>query len=102
MPLVCFSYGVAARYAATTPLNLTPFEVTTLAELRSALETHRSQIKDKVYGWLQDADLSDMISQEEERYCDMRLYTNSGTGFAGQSVMEHGRMIYASMFARTS
>lgn len=102
MPLVCFSYGVAARYTASTPSNLTPFEVTTLAELRNALETHRSQIKDKVYGWLQDADLSNMISQEEERYCDMRLYTNTSAGFAGQSVMEHGRMIYASMFARTS
>ncbi|HEU4325068.1 MAG TPA: DUF6569 family protein [Roseiflexaceae bacterium] len=99
MPLVCFGYGVAAWFGPQPQPATAPFEATSLAELRGALERHREAQLEQVRSWLAQAPVEPLALQEEDRYLDMRLSTVSGPHLSGQVVTEHERVVYASLFA---
>lgn len=98
MPLVCFAYGVAAWHHEPAPAAAEPFAAGNLAELRAELHRERDRRHEQVLSWLPPAPAEvDMV--EEERYLELRLYTVTGGGLTGQVVGEHGRLVYASLFA---
>ncbi|MEV0235314.1 DUF6569 family protein [Nonomuraea sp. NPDC050786] len=98
MALVCFAYGVAAWQAEPERAPARPYDVGSLAELRAGLARDRAARRDEVASWL-PAPAGDVRVVEEERYLDLRLSTVTGGGLAGQVVSEHGRPVYASLFA---
>ncbi|MFC5823918.1 ARPP-1 family domain-containing protein [Nonomuraea insulae] len=98
MALVCFAYGVAAWHAEPEPAGAEPYDVASLAELRAELVRDRAARLAEVASWM-PAPVGDVRLVEEERYLDLRLSTLTGDGLAGQVVTEHGRPVYASIFA---
>ncbi|MFD0478813.1 ARPP-1 family domain-containing protein [Nonomuraea thailandensis] len=96
--LVCFAYGVAAWHAEPERAAAEPYEAGSLAGLRAELARDRAARLAEVASWL-PAPGGDVRLVEEERYLDLRLSTLTGDGLAGQVVTEHGRPIYASVFA---
>ncbi|MEV0380443.1 DUF6569 family protein [Nonomuraea sp. NPDC050643] len=99
MALVCFAYGVAAWRAEPARTDAVPYEAESLAGLRAELARDRAARLAEVATWL-PAVGGDVGLVEEERYLDLRLSTLTGDGLAGQVVTEHGRPVYASVFAR--
>lgn len=103
MPLVCFCYGTAAmeleRQDAARPAE--PFPVTSLAQLRQALAESRRQRLGEVHDALARTPAERFQKQEEERYLNLRLFTALGQNFAGQYVEQDGRLVYASLTARS-
>lgn len=100
MALVCFAYGVAAWQAEPATQEAEPYPVSSPAEVRRALERDRDERRAEVGRWLAAVPEGGLEVQEEERYLDLRLSTLTGDHLAGQVVTEHGRPIYASLFAR--
>ncbi|MFI6734890.1 ARPP-1 family domain-containing protein [Nonomuraea sp. NPDC050451] len=98
MALVCFAYGVAAWRAEPERARAEPYDAGSLAELRAELARDRAARQAEVASWL-PAPAGDVRTVEEERYLDLRLSTVTGDGLAGQVVTEHGRPVYASLFA---
>ncbi|MFF4622180.1 ARPP-1 family domain-containing protein [Nonomuraea jabiensis] len=98
MALVCFAYGVAAWRAEPARADAEPYDAGSLAELRAELARDRAARQAEVASWL-PAPAGDVRTVEEERYLDLRLSTVTGDGLAGQVVTEHGRPVYASLFA---
>jgi hypothetical protein len=98
MALVCFAYGVAAWHAEPERAAAEPYEAGCLAELRAELARDRAARLAEVASWL-PAPGGEVRLVEEERYLDLRLSTLTGDGLAGQVVTEHGRPVYASVFA---
>ncbi|MEV4110481.1 DUF6569 family protein [Nonomuraea sp. NPDC049695] len=98
MALVCFAYGVAAWHAEPERTPAEPYDAGSLAELRAELARDRAAQRAEVASWLPAPD-GDVRVVEEERYLDLRLSTVTGGGLAGQVVSEHGRPVYASLFA---
>ncbi|MFG6192388.1 ARPP-1 family domain-containing protein [Nonomuraea sp. JJY05] len=98
MALVCFTYGVAAWRAEPERVPAEPYDAGSLAELRAELARDRAARQAEVASWL-PAPAGDVRTVEEERYLDLRLSTVTGDGLAGQVVTEHGRPVYASLFA---
>ncbi|MCF6475027.1 hypothetical protein FAF44_42645 [Nonomuraea sp. MG754425] len=98
MALVCFAYGVAAWRAEPEPGAARPYDADSLAGLRAELARDRAARLAEVVSWL-PAPAGDVRLVEEERYLDLRLSTLTGGGLAGQVVTEHGRTVYASVFA---
>ncbi|MEV4580500.1 DUF6569 family protein [Nonomuraea jabiensis] len=98
MALVCFAYGVAAWRAEPARADAEPYDAGSLAELRAELARDRVARQAEVASWL-PAPAGDVRMVEEERYLDLRLSTVTGDGLAGQVVTEHGRPVYASLFA---
>ncbi|MBB5778849.1 ARPP-1 family domain-containing protein [Nonomuraea jabiensis] len=98
MALVCFAYGVAAWRAEPARAGAAPYDAGSLAELRAELARDRAARQAEVASWL-PAPAGDVRMVEEERYLDLRLSTVTGDGLAGQVVTEHGRPVYASLFA---
>ncbi|MET9246752.1 DUF6569 family protein [Nonomuraea sp. NPDC003709] len=98
MALVCFAYGVAAWRAEPEQAHAEPYEAGSLAELRAELARDRAARQAEVASWL-PTPAGDVRMVEEERYLDLRLSTVTGDGLAGQVVTEHGRPVYASLFA---
>jgi len=100
MPLVCFAYGVAALHAPAEEPVGAAYEVSTVEELRCALETERRVLLDGVHEALASAPWQPAELVEQERYLDLRLSTVDGAGLAGQLVTDADRLVYASVFAR--
>ncbi|MEV4172822.1 DUF6569 family protein [Nonomuraea sp. NPDC049709] len=98
MALVCFAYGVAAWQAEPGRAAAEPYDAGSLAELRAELARDRAARLAEVASWM-PAPAGDVRLVEEERYLDLRLSTLTGDGLAGQVVTEHGRTVYASVFA---
>ncbi|MFI7125072.1 ARPP-1 family domain-containing protein [Nonomuraea sp. NPDC050153] len=98
MALVCFAYGVAAWRAEPERAGAEPYDAGSLAELRAELARDRAARQAEVASWL-PTPAGDVRMVEEERYLDLRLSTVTGGGLAGQVVTEHGRPVYASLFA---
>ncbi|GAA3212575.1 ARPP-1 family domain-containing protein [Nonomuraea helvata] len=98
MALVCFAYGVAAWHAEPERTPAEAYDAGSLAELRAELARDRAARQTEVASWLPAPD-GDVRVVEEERYLDLRLSTMTGGGLAGQVVSEHGRPVYASLFA---
>ncbi|GAA3533882.1 hypothetical protein GCM10022419_011500 [Nonomuraea rosea] len=98
MALVCFAYGVGAWQAEPGRGEAEPYDATSLAGLRAELARDRAGRLAEVASWLPETG-GDLRMVEEERYLDLRLSTVTGGGLAGQVVTEHGRPVYASVFA---
>jgi hypothetical protein len=54
-----------------------------------------------VHQWLARTPREQFQVKEEERFMSLRLQTVTGKNFAGQFVEEEGRLVYASLFARS-
>ncbi len=103
MPLVCFAYGTAAWHASKASAQSTAaptYDVSSVAELRAALEADRRTVDDDVRGWIVDAGWQSAELAEEERFLDMRLCTVVADDVAGQVVVDGDRLVYASLFDR--
>ncbi len=104
VPLVCFCYGVAAMYEEKdieVKKPLVPFSASNLGELREQLNQSRLKRQEKVHQWLARTPREQFQVKEEERFMSLRLQTVTGKNFAGQFVEEEGRLVYASLFARS-
>ncbi|GAB4187844.1 MAG: hypothetical protein Fur006_27980 [Coleofasciculaceae cyanobacterium] len=104
MPLVCFCYGVAAMYQEKDlEVNkpLIPFWASNLQELRKQLNQSRLERQELVRNWLAQTPAEEFGIEEEERFLSLRLQTVTGKHFAGQFVEEEGRLLYASLFAKS-
>ena len=104
MPLVCFCYGVAAMYQEKDlEVNkpLIPFWASNLQELREQLNQSRLERQEQVRNWLAQTPAEEFGIEEEERFLSLRLQTVTGKNFAGQFVEEEGRLLYASLFAKS-
>ncbi|MFC9974705.1 ARPP-1 family domain-containing protein [Spirillospora sp. NPDC127200] len=99
MALVCFAYGVAAWQAEPAPADPAPYEATSLAGLRAALDADRADRLAEIADWLARVPTGPVQVQEEDRYLDLRLSTVTGPHLAGQIVTEGERAVYASLFA---
>jgi hypothetical protein len=104
MPLVCFSYGVAAMYAEKELQEqpVLPFTATNLLELRQQLQESRHQLQQQVQTNLANTPIQKFQVTNEERFLNMRLKTVGSDNFAGQFVESDGEVIYASLFAKPS
>ena len=109
MPLACFCYGTAAMYleekekkAKGNGAKVAPFEADSLAALSRELVQHREAAQQQALDAVASAPASKFKTTEEERYLDMRLLTATGDHFSGQMVEEDGRLVYASLAAKTS
>jgi hypothetical protein len=104
MPLVCFCYGVAAMYEekdVEMNKSLVPFCASNLKELREQLNQSRLEHQEQVRNWLAQTPAEEFGVEEEERFLSLRLQTVTGKNFAGQFVEEEGRLLYASLFAKS-
>jgi hypothetical protein len=104
MPLVCFCYGVAAMYQEKDlEVNkpLIPLCASNLQELREQLNQSRLERQEEVRNWLAQTPAEEFGIEEEERFLSLRLQTVTGKNFAGQFVEEEGRLLYASLFAKS-
>jgi hypothetical protein len=106
MPLTCFCYGAAAmelerqQPTAQAPAPAEPLPATTLPQLRSALAESRQSRLRAMYDGLASAQPERFDKREEERYLGLRLFTAISQKFAGQYVLDEGRLVYASLSAR--
>jgi len=102
-PLVCFCYGVAAMELESHAQEraVLPFVANSLRELRQQLVASRQARFQQVHDWLQRTPADQFDRQEEENYLGLRLYTASGKNFVGQFVEDEGRLVYASVAARS-
>ena len=102
-PLVCFCYGVASmeleRQIEERPAL--PFAARNLGELRSELTASREARIRRVHGWLARTPADRLERQEQESYLGLKLFTGTGKDFVGQYVEDEGRLVYASLTART-
>jgi hypothetical protein len=104
MPLVCFCYGVAAHELeerAPEALAPEPLPASDLPGLRRELAALRARRQQQVLDVLAGTGAEHFERQEEDRYLDLRLYTALSERYAGQYVEEDGRVVYASLFARS-
>jgi len=106
MPLVCFCYGAAAlelerpQPACQPPASAQPLPAATLPRLRAALAESRQSRLRALYDSLAAAPAERFEKREEERLLGLRLFTAIGQSFAGQYVLDEGRLAYASLSAR--
>jgi hypothetical protein len=105
MPLACFCYGTAALEVERGQLPAEaapePLPGRNLAELRGQLEQVRQIRAERIRAALARMPVERLRREEQERYLNLRLYTASGERFAGQYVEEDGRLVYASLSARS-
>jgi hypothetical protein len=122
MPLVCFSYGVAAktrerrtrsaergasgvscRGAEPTDREADerpPLRATDLVGLRHALEERRREADERLASALANVPRGEMRMTEEERFLDLRLSTVTGRAFTGQAVTsDRDGLVYLSLSA---
>jgi hypothetical protein len=101
MPLVCFCYGVAAmsgdRDASEDPV---PFVAKDLTQLREQLLRSRRQRLEGLLNALTQTPAEKWECHEQEKFLEFRLKTLTSQNFAGQLVEEHGKLVYASIFAK--
>jgi hypothetical protein len=100
MALACFAYGPAAWHAAQPEPAVEPYQVSTVDELRAALDADRRVVVEDVRGALADPAWQDVERTEQERYLDLRLSTVSSAGVGGQVVSDGDRLVYASLYSR--
>ncbi|PSB03863.1 hypothetical protein C7B64_06520 [Merismopedia glauca CCAP 1448/3] len=106
MPLVCFSYGVAAMQAEMrSPVKsapVEPFIAQNLQELRQQLSASRSAWEKEVQQNLTKIPPEKFDVTKEEKFLNLNLQTLNGSYFAGQIVQEVQQLVYASIFAKSS
>ena len=102
--LVCFCYGAEAMYfeqhqqlPGTARQTLGASDLT---GVRAALAQRRQAVQHEVLGQLAPLREAQFTAKEEERYIDLTLSTVESARFAGQTVADRGRLVYASIFAR--
>jgi len=109
MPLACFCYGTAAMYLEekekkkkSNGAKVVPFEADSLAALSRELVQHREAAQQRALDAVASAPSSKFQTSEEERYLDLSLLTATSEHFSGQLVEEDGRLVYASLAAKSS
>jgi hypothetical protein len=100
MALVCFAYGTAAWHTRVEEPVVEPYKVSTVDDLRSALDSDRRARAERVSAWLDDSSWLDVEQTEEERFLDLRLSTMAGDRIGGQVVTDGSRLVYASVYTR--
>jgi hypothetical protein len=98
--LVCFAYGPPAMRYEPIPGPAEPYHVSTVDEIRAALDANRRAEAERVHELIDAADWTAPTVTEEERFLHMRLCTVDGERMAGQVVLTDERPVYASLFAK--
>jgi hypothetical protein len=101
-PLVAFCYGTAAMYEETRRTTADaepPLDGADLAGLRRSLAAERAALAERLREAVERAPAADFAVAEEERYLSLRLLTVENGAFAGQTVRDGDRLVYASIAA---
>lgn len=101
-PLVAFCYGTAAMFAETrrpAPDDPPPLDAEDLGGLRRALAAEREALTVRLRDAMRSVPSGGFEVTEDERYLSLRLLTVEGEHFAGQTVRDGDRVVYASIAA---
>ncbi|MEM9923785.1 MAG: DUF6569 family protein [Cyanobacteria bacterium P01_D01_bin.50] len=103
MSLVCFCYGVAAMHfeKQELPQQIVPFSATNLLELRQQLVESRQQLYAQIQTTLTNTPPENFEVTKEEKFLNLQLKTIHGHNFVGEFVEEEGKLVYASVFAKS-
>ncbi len=111
MPLVCFSYGVAAMGLEWQQQKQSqqqgrrdlpkPYVAGDLADLRSAIQLDRLGQRQQLQSQMQQLTAEDFSVELAQQFGKLQLSTLQSEGFAGQVVQAETRPVYASLFAKS-
>jgi hypothetical protein len=107
MPLVCFSYGVAAMGLEWQSQKQgqrelpQPYYARDLDDLRSAIQLDRLSQRQQLQSQIQQLTAQDFCGELTQQFGKLQLNTLQSEAFSGQVVQSETRPVYASIFSKS-